>query len=197
LLRYHIHKRNFSIVYVAVSPTIMAQSRRFSKLSLRPINITSAASTFIFAIAYGMIEHTLLASPMGISVLVYPLNIHIFEQIYFYHIVMLTLAILISFNPFFDKLIFGIDGTVKRQSILWGTGNILNFVWLEDMFYFVSFGEWPKDVMTSLHISFYGVVWWYPILLGIASYLYYCTTKIIRKPSQRQQLEKEEEQQDV
>ncbi len=164
-------------------------SSNSSRFPLRPINITSIVSTFIFAIAYGVIEHTLLASPIGISVLVYPLSIHIIEQIYFYHVVMLILATLISFNPFFDKLIFGEDIAVKWQSILWGTGNILNFIWLEDMFYFVSFGEWPKDVMTSLHVSFYGIVWWYPILLGIASYLYYLAAKIIRKDPLRQQLE--------
>ena len=172
----------------------MSPSRKFARSSLRPINITSIISTFIFAIAYGVIEHTLLASPIGISVLVYPLNIHIFEQIYSYHIVMLILAIIISFNPFFDKLIFGISAIVKWQSFLWGTGNILNFIWLEDMFYFTSFGEWPKDVMTPLHISFYGIVWWYPILLGIASYLYYLTIKITKSARPiRQQIKTEED----
>jgi hypothetical protein len=168
-----------------MSPSIL------SKFPLRPVNITSVVSTFIFAMAYGVIEHTLLASPIGISVLAYPLNIHIIEQIYFYHVVMLTLAILISFNPFFDKLIFGIDAAVKWRSLLWGTGNILNFIWLEDMFYFVSFGEWPKDVMTPLHISFYGVVWWYPIFLGTACYLYYLTYKIIRKAPSKKELERD------
>lgn len=154
---------------------------KLSKFPLRPINITSAVSIIIFALTYGEIEHTLLASPMGISVLTYPLSIHIIEQIYFYHVLMLVLAILISFNPFFDKLISNVDTTIKWQSILWGTGNLLNFIWLEDMFYFISFGEWPKDVMTPVHISFYGIVWWYPVLLGSASYLYYLTIKIIRK----------------
>jgi hypothetical protein len=181
---------NDVIIYAATSlQSIMSISRRFSKFPLEPINITSVVSTFFFAIAYGVIEHTLLASPMGISVLVYPLNIHLFEQIYFYHVIMLTLAILISFNPFFDKLIFGVDIAIKWRSIMWGTGNILNFIWLEDMFYFISFGEWPKDVMTSLHISFYGIVWWYPIFLGVASYLYYLTAKRIRKAPVRKQLE--------
>jgi hypothetical protein len=178
------------VIYAATSlHTTMSISRRFSKFPLEPINITSVVSTLFFAIAYGVIEHTLLASPMGISVLVYPLNIHLFEQIYFYHVIMLALAILISFNPFFDKLIFGVDIATKWRSIMWGTGNILNFIWLEDMFYFISFGEWPKDVMTSLHISFYGIVWWYPIFLGVASYLYYLTAKRIRKAPVRQHLE--------
>jgi hypothetical protein len=161
----------------------------FSRFPLRPINITSVASTFIFAMMYGMIEHTLLASPIGISVLVYPLNIHLFEQLYFYHVIMLILAILISFNPFFDKLIFGTNNAVKWQGMFWGTGNILNFLWLEDMFYFILFAEWPKDVMTPLHISFYGMVWWYPILFGAASYLYYLTAKRIRKTPLKQELE--------
>jgi hypothetical protein len=161
----------------------------FSRFPLRPINITSVASTFIFAMMYGLIEHTLLASPIGISVLVYPLNIHLVEQLYFYHIIMLTLAILISFNPFFDKLIFGTNNAVKWQGIFWGTGNILNFLWLEDMFYFVLFTEWPKDVMTPLHISFYGVVWWYPILFGVASYLYYLTAKRIKKMPLKHEVE--------
>jgi hypothetical protein len=162
---------------------------KFSRFPLRPINITSVVSTFIFAMMYGLIEHTLLASPIGISVLVYPLNIHLVEQVYFYHIIMLTLAILISFNPFFDKLIFGKNNSVRWQGILWGTGNILNFLWLEDMFYFILFAEWPKDVMTPLHISFYGVVWWYPILFGAASYLYYLTAKRIKKMPLEQQFE--------
>jgi hypothetical protein len=161
----------------------------FSRFPLRPINITSVASTFIFAMMYGLIEHTLLASPIGISVLVYPLNIHLVEQLYFYHVIMLTLAILISFNPFFDKLIFGTNNAVKWQGMFWGTGNILNFLWLEDMFYFILFAEWPKDVMTPLHISFYGMVWWYPILFGVASYLYYLTAKRIKKTPLKQELE--------
>ena len=161
----------------------------FNRFPLRPINITSVASTFIFAMMYGLIEHTLLASPIGISVLVYPLNIHLVEQLYFYHVIMLILAILISFNPFFDKLIFGTNNAVKWQGILWGTGNILNFLWLEDMFYFILFAEWPKDVMTPLHISFYGMVWWYPIMFGAASYLYYLTAKRIKKMPLEQQFE--------
>jgi hypothetical protein len=165
----------------------------FSRFPLRPINITSVASTFIFAMMYGLIEHTLLASPIGISVLVYPLNIHLVEQLYFYHVIMLVLAILISFNPFFDKLIFGTNNAVKWQGMLWGTGNILNFLWLEDMFYFILFAEWPKDVMTPLHVSFYGVVWWYPILFGVASYLYYLTARRIKKMPLKQELETDQQ----
>lgn len=160
----------------------------FSRFPLRPINITSVVSTFIFAMMYGLIEHTLLASPIGISVLVYPLNIHLVEQLYFYHVIMLILAILISFNPFFDKLIFGTNNAVKWQGILWGTGNILNFLWLEDMFYFILFAEWPKDVMTPLHVSFYGMVWWYPILFGVASYLYFLTARRIKRMPLKQEL---------
>ena len=151
------------------------------RFPIPPVYITSAVSTFIFAMIYGLIEHTLLASPLGISVLVYPLNIHFVGQLYFYHLVMLVLATLISFNPFFDKLIFGASRAVRIQSILWGTGNILNFIWLEDMFYFILFAEWPKDVMTPFHISFYGIVWWYPLLLVIASFLYYLSSRRIRK----------------
>jgi len=159
----------------------MSTSSKLRRFPITPIYITSAVSTFIFAVIYGLIEHTLLASPIGLNVLVYPLNIHLVDQLYFYHFLMLTLAILISFNPFFDKLIFGTDISAKWQGILWGTGNILNFIWLEDMFYFVLFAEWPKDVMTPFHISFYGIVWWYPVLLGIAVYLYYLTMIRIRK----------------
>jgi hypothetical protein len=91
------------------------------------------------------------------------------------------LATLISFNPFFDKLVFRTTKVVKLQGLLWGTGNILNFIWLEDMFYFVLFGEWPKDVMTPLNLSFYGIVWWYPVLFGIAIFMYYLTARSIRK----------------
>jgi hypothetical protein len=152
--------------------------RRFP---LRPVNITSAVSTFVFAMIYGLIEHMLLASPMGLGVLTYPMNIHIAGQLYFYHVVMFIMAILVSFNPFFDRLIFRTNRRIKLQGILWGTGNILNFIWLEDLFYFVLFGEWPKDVMTPLHISFYGVVWWYPVAFGGALFLYYLTSRIIRK----------------
>ncbi|OLC24189.1 MAG: hypothetical protein AUH71_03135 [Thaumarchaeota archaeon 13_1_40CM_4_48_7] len=130
---------------------------------------------------YGLIEHMLLASPIGISVLTYPMSIHIAGQLYFYHVVMLLMAILVSFNPFFDRLIFRMNRSIKLQGVLWGSGNILNFIWLEDLFYFVLFGEWPKDVMTPLHISVYGIVWWYPIAFGGALFLYYHTSKIIKR----------------
>ncbi|HEX6282939.1 MAG TPA: hypothetical protein VFZ67_11975, partial [Nitrososphaera sp.] len=151
------------------------------RFPLRPVNLTSGVSIFLFAILYGLIEHMLLASPIGLGVLVYPMNIHIVYQLYFYHVIMLLLAILISFNPFFDKLVFRTTKVVKLQGLLWGTGNILNFIWLEDMFYFALFGEWPKDVMTPLNLSFYGIVWWYPVLFGIAIFLYYLTARSIRK----------------
>ncbi len=158
----------------------LQERRRFS---IPLIHITSAVSTFIFAMMYGLIEHTLLASPLGISVLVYPLNIHLAGQFYFYHVVMLVLATLISFNPFFDKLIFGASRRVRVQSIFWGTGNILNFIWLEDMFYFILFAEWPKDVMTPFHTSFYGIVWWYPVALGTAFFLYCLASRRVVKSS--------------
>jgi len=148
---------------------------------LRPVNLTSAISIFLFAMLYGLIEHMLLTSPIGLDVLLYPMNLHIIYQLYFYHIIMVLLALLISFNPFFDKLIFRTPKVVKLQGLLWGTGNILNFIWLEDLFYFALFGEWPKDVMTPLNLSFYGIVWWYPVLFGIAMYLYYLTARSIRK----------------
>ena len=148
---------------------------------MRPVNLTSAISIFLFAMLYGLIEHMLLTSPIGLDVLLYPMNLHIIYQLYFYHVVIVLLALLISFNPFFDKLIFRTPKVVKLQGLLWGTGNILNFIWLEDMFYFVLFGEWPKDVMTPLNLSFYGIVWWYPVLFGIAMYLYYLTARSIRK----------------
>ncbi|AFU60469.1 MAG: hypothetical protein QXX64_00300 [Nitrososphaera sp.] len=151
------------------------------RFPLRPVNITSAVSIFIFAMIYGLIEHMLLASPLGISVLTYPMNIHLAGQLYLYHVIMLIMAILVSFNPFFDRLIFRTSRNIRLQGLLWGTGNILNFVWLEDMFYWVLFGEWPKDVMTPLHISFYGIVWWYPVAFGGALFLYYLTSRIIRK----------------
>jgi hypothetical protein len=151
------------------------------RLIIRPVNLTSAVSTLIFAMVYGVIEHTLLTSPLGISILVYPLNLHLVGQLYFYHVLMLSLASLICFNPFFDILFFSSNNSVRKQAFLWGTGNILNFVWLEDMFYFVLFAEWPKDVMTPLHLSFYGVVWWYPVLFVVASLLYYLTIRDIRK----------------
>ena len=153
-------------------------SKRFP---LRPVNLTSAISIFLFAMLYGLIEHMLLTSPIGLDVLLYPMNLHIIYQLYFYHVVIVLLALLISFNPFFDKLIFRTPKVVKLQGLLWGTGNILNFIWLEDMFYFVLFGEWPKDVMTPLNLSFYGIVWWYPVLFAIAMYLYYLTARSIRK----------------
>jgi hypothetical protein len=152
------------------------------RFPLRPINITSAISIFIFAMIFGLIEHMLLATPIGISVLTYPMSIHIAGEIYFYHIVMLIMAMLVSFNPFFDKLIlFKTKRGTRLEGILWGSGNILNFIWLEDMFYWVLFGEWPKDVMTPLHISFYGLVWWYPVAFGGAIFLYYLTSRIIRE----------------
>jgi hypothetical protein len=91
------------------------------------------------------------------------------------------LAILISFNPFFDKLVFRTTKVVRVQGLLWGTGNILNFIWLEDIFYFALFGEWPKDVLTPLNLSFYGIVWWYPLLFGSTIFLYYLTARSIRK----------------
>jgi hypothetical protein len=94
---------------------------------------------------------------------------------------MLALAVLISFNQFLDELFFGFSSTIKKQAILWGSGNILNFVWLEDMFYFASFGEWPKDVMTPLNLSFYGVVWWYPLLLVSALALYGLAIRSMRR----------------
>lgn len=158
--------------------TSLIFSKRFP---LRPVNLTSAISIFLFAMLYGLIEHMLLTSPIGLDVLLYPMNLHIIYQLYFYHVVIVLLALLISFNPFFDKLIFRTPKVVKLQGLLWGTGNILNFIWLEDMFYFALFGEWPKDVMTPLNLSFYGIVWWYPVLFGIAMYLYYLTARSIRK----------------
>ncbi|AIF85130.1 hypothetical protein NTE_03096 [Candidatus Nitrososphaera evergladensis SR1] len=151
------------------------------QFAMRTIHVTSAASTFIFAMVYGVIEHTLLTSSLGISILVHPLSVHIVGQIFFYHVLMFILAVLISFNPFFDILFFASTRTVKKQALLWGTGNILNFIWLEDLFYWVLFGEWPKDVMTPLHLSFYGIVWWYPVALFSASFLYYLTIRSMRK----------------
>jgi hypothetical protein len=160
------------------------------RVSIRPVNITSAVSIFFFAMIYGLIEHMLLASPIGISVLTYPMSIHITGQLYFYHVIMLVMAMLVSFNPFFDRLIFRTERNIRLQGILWGSGNILNFIWLEDLFYFVLFGEWPKDVMTPLHISLYGIVWWYPVAFGGALFLYYLTSKIIRRmPLEARQLE--------
>ena len=152
-------------------------SKRFP---VEPTNITSTASTLIFAMVYGLIEHTLLTSPAGINVLQYPLSIHIVGQFYFYHVLMTILAFLISYNAFFDKLIFGPDKKIRIQGLLWGTGNILNFIWLEDMFYFMLSAEWPTDVMTPFHLSIYGVVWWYPLLFGMASLLYYLNARATR-----------------
>jgi hypothetical protein len=161
------------------------------RFPLRPVHITSAVSTFIFAMIYGLIEHMLLASPIGLSVLTYPMSIHLVGQLYFYHIVILAMAILVSFNPFIDRMIFRSSRATRMQGLLWGTGNILNFIWLEDMFYFILFGEWPKDVMTPLHVSFYGIVWWYPVACGGALFLYYLTSRIIRRTpvEARQQLD--------
>lgn len=153
------------------------------QITFRSVFLTSVASTFIFALLYGIIEHTLLTSPLGVSILTYPLNIQLLGQLYLYHTLMLALAILISFNQFLDVIFFGGGGGIRRQAILWGTGNILNFIWLEDMFYFVSFGEWPKDVMTPLNLSFYGVVWWYPVLFISALAMYALTLRSIRKMS--------------
>ena len=160
------------------SPSAVIFSKRFP---IMPVNITSAASVFIFAMAYGLIEHILLASPIGINVLAHPLDVHLVGQLYSYHLVMVVLAILISFNPFFDKLLFRTGRAIRLHGLLWGTGNILNFIWLEDMFYFVLFGEWPKDVMTPFQTSFYGIVWWYPILLGAAFFLYTLAARGTRK----------------
>src|ERR1044072_5009458 len=94
------------------------------QFSVKPVHVTSAASTLIFALVYGMIEHTLLTSSLGISILVYPLSLHLFGQLYFYHLLMFMLATLISFNPFFDILFFHASPTVKKQALLWGLGNI-------------------------------------------------------------------------
>jgi hypothetical protein len=152
-----------------------------SSFPLRALHVTSAASTIIFALVYGIIEHTLLTSPVGISILEYPLSVHIVGQIYFYHVLLFLLAVLISFNPFFDILLFGAKNNLRIQALLWGIGNILNFLWLEDMSYFVLFGGWPKDVMTPLHLSFYGVVWWYPVLFALGLVSYYLAMRSARK----------------
>lgn len=160
------------------------------QFAIRTIHLTSAASTFIFAMVYGMIEHTLLASSLGIGILVHPLSVHIIGQVYFYHVLMFVLATLISFNPFFDILFFASTNIAKKQALLWGTGNIVNFIWLEDLFYWVLFGEWPKDVMSPLHLSFYGIVWWYPVALAFASFMYYLTIRSMRKMKDRGVLDK-------
>jgi hypothetical protein len=86
------------------------------QFSVRPVNVTSGVSTFIFAMVYGVIEHTLLTSSLGISILAYPLSLHLVGQLYFYHILMFLLAILISFNPFFDILFFHPSQTESRRS---------------------------------------------------------------------------------
>jgi len=153
--------------------------------TIKGVYLTSAASTFIFALLYGIIEHALLASDLGIAILVYPLNIHLFGQLYFYHVLMLAMAILVAFNQFLDVLLFGSGGAARRQAIMWGTGNILNFIWLEDMFYFTAFGEWPKDVMTPLNLSIYGVVWWYPVMFVSALVLYGLIIRSIRRHQQQ------------
>lgn len=151
------------------------------QVTLKGVYLTSVASTFIFALLYGIIEHTLLTSSLGISILTYPLNIQLFGQLYFYHGLMLALAVLISYNQFLDVILFGSGRAIRKQAIMWGTGNILNFVWLEDMFYFISYGEWPKDVMTPLNLSFYGVVWWYPVMLISAIAMYLLAVRSMRK----------------
>ena len=148
---------------------------------MRPVNLTSAASIVIFAMLYGVIEHTLLTSPLGVRIFVYPLSVQLVGNLYFYHVLMLALAILVAFNPFLDVFFFKSTKVAKKQALLWGSGNIINFVWIEDLSYWILFGEWPKDVMTPLHISFYGIVWWYPVAFGGALFLYYLTSRIIRK----------------
>ncbi|MEO9362765.1 MAG: hypothetical protein ABI348_02580 [Nitrososphaera sp.] len=155
------------------------------QFAMRTIHLTSVASTFIFAMVYGVIEHTLLTSPLGISILVHPLSVNLVGQIYFYHVLMFILAVLISFNPFFDILFFSSTRVLKKQALSWGTGNIINFIWLEDLFYWVLFGEWPKDVMSPLHLSFYGIVWWYPVSLASASILYYLTIRSMHKMKEK------------
>lgn len=147
------------------------------QLRMRPVNLTSAASIVLFAMLYGVIEHTLLASPLGVTIFVYPLSMQLIGNLYFYHVIMLALAILVSFNPFFDVFFFKSTRAAKKQALMWGSGNILNFVWIEDLSYWVLFGEWPKDVMTPLHLSFYGMVWWYPVALATACVLYYLTIR--------------------
>lgn len=144
-----------------------------TRKSLGALAVTSAVSTLIFAMIYGVIEHTLLTSPLGIGILEYPLSLHLGGQLYFYHILLFLLAVLISFNPFFDVILFGKRGSLRSQALFCGAGNILTFIWVEDVSYFTLFGEWPKDIMTPLHLSIYGVVWWYPVLFGLAGVCYY------------------------
>jgi hypothetical protein len=144
---------------------------------MRPVNLTSAASIVIFAMLYGVIEHTLLTSPLGVRIFVYPLSVQLIGNLYFYHMLMLALAILVAFNPFFDVFFFKSTRFARKQGLMWGSGNIINFVWIEDLSYWVLFGEWPKDVMTPLQLSFYGVVWWYPVALAAACTLYYLTMR--------------------
>lgn len=151
----------------------MFKLNTYTRNSLGPLAITSAVSTLIFAMIYGVIEHTLLTSPLGIGILEYPLSLHLAGQLYFYHVLLFLLAVLISFNPFFDVLLFARRVGLRSQALLCGAGNILNFIWLEDVSYFTLFGEWPKDVMTPFHLSFYGVVWWYPVLFASAGICYY------------------------
>lgn len=151
------------------------------QLSLPALHATSAFSTFLFAMLYGIIEHTLLTSSLGVSILAYPLSLKIVYNLYFYHVIMFMLATLISFNPFLDVILFHSSRAVKKQALFWGTGNILNFVWLEDLFYWVLFLEWPKDVMTPLNLSFYGIVWWYPVLLAASGVLYGLALRSIRR----------------
>jgi hypothetical protein len=151
------------------------------QLSLPALNATSAFTTFLFAMLYGIVEHTLLTSSLGVSILAYPLSLKLVYNIYFYHVIMFLLALLISFNPFLDVLLFRSSRVIKKQALCWGTGNILNFIWLEDLFYWVLFLEWPKDVMTPLNLSFYGIVWWYPVSLAAAGVLYGMTLRSIRR----------------
>lgn len=150
-------------------------------ISLPAVNATSAFSTFLFAMLYGIVEHTLLTSSLGVSILAYPLGVKLVYNLYFYHIIMFMLATLISFNPFLDVLLFRTSRALKKQALLWGTGNILNFVWLEDLFYWILFLEWPKDVMTPLNLSFYGIVWWYPVMLAASGVLYGMALRSIRR----------------
>ncbi len=151
------------------------------QLTMRPVHLTSAASIAIFGMLYGVIEHTLLTSPLGVRIFVYPLSVQLIGNLYFYHVLMLALAILVAFNPFFDVFFFKSTRLAKKQALLWGSGNIINFVWIEDLSYWVLFGEWPKDVMTPLNLSFYGIVWWYPVALATACTLYYLTIRGLPK----------------
>jgi hypothetical protein len=42
--------------------------------------------------------------------------------------------------------------------------------------------------MTPLNLSFYGIVWWYPALFGIAIFLYYLTARSIKKTTHSKEL---------